>query len=561
MIAYLEYTGSNAEFHQIMDFLTLSSIHHSLTVSPTIYASDIKQFWNTVTSQTINDEKQTHAIVDGKAVIFENLLLMGYEGALNKLTFQKALFSPQWNLVRAATTTSLDAQQDSSNITKTQSKATLNEPTPQGEGSGSGSGRQDTTGGHTVGSEEDMIEHEFELTDPIPQPPHDSPLSGGHTPGSDEGRPNIDELMNLCTQLSNMFFALEQFKTAQDLVIQRLLKKVKRLEKKQRARTPGMKLFKIDTSKKKTLDKENVSKQGRDESNKIEKLNISDKESGETEVFDYTTAAEKDVNAAEPVSTAGDAVNDASVILDVSVVGPSTSTTGDIFEDEMITMANTLMAIRRTRPKTTSVVIHDVEEEPRRATPPPIFEREQRIAREKATEQEAKDTTLIEQMENVQPRIDADALLAERIQQEEREQFTVDEQARIEQQAKSSKKRSRVDHDKESVKKQKLEEDDAEKKELRACLDIVPVDDIAIDVESLAIKQDIMDLYRLVKERYETASPKGYDLLLWGDHITLFEPSEEDEMLSRMLNRRLENDHESEMAFELIRFIKTQIKE
>nr|GEU38578.1 ribonuclease H-like domain-containing protein [Tanacetum cinerariifolium] len=50
-------------------------------------------------------------------------------------------------LVRASTTASLDAQQDSSNITKIQSKATLNEPTPQGEGSGSVPGRQETMGG------------------------------------------------------------------------------------------------------------------------------------------------------------------------------------------------------------------------------------------------------------------------------------------------------------------------------------------------------------------------------------------------------------------------------
>ncbi|GJR65213.1 hypothetical protein Tco_0011278 [Tanacetum coccineum] len=43
-------------------------------------------------------------------------------------------------------------------------------------------------------------------------------------------------------------------------------------------------------------------------------------------------------------------------------------------------------------------------------------------------------------------------------------------------------------------------------------------------------RQDVLDLYRLVKERFETASPKGYDILLWGDLITLFEPSEEDEI-------------------------------
>ncbi|GJZ19456.1 hypothetical protein Tco_0556046, partial [Tanacetum coccineum] len=35
---------------------------------------------------------------------------------------------------------------------------------------------------------------------------------------------------------------------------------------------------------------------------------------------------------------------------------------------------------------------------------------------------------------------------------------------------------------------------------------------------------------RLVKDRFEITSPEGYDRLLWGDLITLFEPSEEDEI-------------------------------
>ncbi|GJZ41242.1 hypothetical protein Tco_0588128 [Tanacetum coccineum] len=53
------------------------------------------------------------------------------------------------------------------------------------------------------------------------------------------------------------------------------------------------------------------------------------------------------------------------------------------------------------------------------------------ISREKAAKQEAKNVTLVEQMEDVQARMDADELLAERLQQEEREQFTVDKQARV----------------------------------------------------------------------------------------------------------------------------------
>ncbi|GJV43822.1 hypothetical protein Tco_1428358 [Tanacetum coccineum] len=59
-------------------------------------------------------------------------------------------------------------------------------------------------------------------------------------------------------------------------------------------------------------------------------------------------------------------------------------------------------------------------------------------------------------------------------------------------QAESSKKRPRAEHDEESVKKHKRE-DEAEREELRACLDIVPGDDIAMDFESLATKYPIID--------------------------------------------------------------------
>ncbi|GJX27336.1 hypothetical protein Tco_0233632 [Tanacetum coccineum] len=60
------------------------------------------------------------------------------------------------------------------------------------------------------------------------------------------------------------------------------------------------------------------------------------------------------------------------------------------------------------------------------------------------------------------------------------------------QQGGSSKKRSREDSDEDNAKKQKLE-DDVEKEELRDSLDVVPRDDIAIDVESLATKYPIVD--------------------------------------------------------------------
>ncbi|GKA37354.1 hypothetical protein Tco_0723919 [Tanacetum coccineum] len=126
-----------------------------------------------------------------------------------------------------------------------------------------------------------------------------------------------------------------------------------------------------------------------------------------------------------------------------------------------------------------------------------------------------------------------------------------------------ARKRTGEKHNDESVKRQKIE-DDAEKEELRAYLDIILGDDGAVNVESLATKQDVLDLYRLVKERFETASPEGYDKLLWGDLITVFKPRKTypltQELLSRMLSRRLEVDHECKMAYELLRFTRSQLQ-
>nr|GEV04046.1 hypothetical protein [Tanacetum cinerariifolium] len=106
----------------------------------------------------------------------------------------------------------------------------------QGEGSGSGPGCQETMGdamaqirpkgapiqsrdptlltGNTVGSGEDRMEHAIELTDPVPQTPHDLPLLRGHTPGSNEGRMTLKELMDLCTTLSQKVLDLEKVKIA-----------------------------------------------------------------------------------------------------------------------------------------------------------------------------------------------------------------------------------------------------------------------------------------------------------------------------------------------------------
>ncbi|GKA59652.1 hypothetical protein Tco_0758965, partial [Tanacetum coccineum] len=130
-------------------------------------------------------------------------------------------------------------------------------PLPQGEGSGSGSPARHHGGapaqtrservleqpneppiseGHTSGSGEGRMEHQFELTANVPITPHDSPLPGGYTPRSDE--------------------AVE---------IPRLKKRVKRLERQRNSSTsqPRRRKYRQVESSDDDLNKEDASKQGR----------------------------------------------------------------------------------------------------------------------------------------------------------------------------------------------------------------------------------------------------------------------------------------------------------
>ncbi|GKC43143.1 hypothetical protein Tco_1060865 [Tanacetum coccineum] len=194
----------------------------------------------------------------------------------------------------------------------------------------------------------------------------------------------------------------------------------------------------------------------------------------------------------------------------------------------------------------------------------------------------------------------------------------------------------------ENAKKQKVE-DDKETTELKQLMKIIPdEEEVAIDAIPLAVKspsivgwkiykegrksyyqimradgksqmymffsqmlksfdrEDLEDLYKLVKAKYESTKPvEDLDLLLWGDLKTMFEPHVEDKVwrnqqaykvldwklydscgvhslrmqhmqiymlvekkyplapltLSMMLEKKLNIDYESEMAYQLLKFI------
>ncbi|GJU14705.1 hypothetical protein Tco_1142671 [Tanacetum coccineum] len=122
MIACVEKTAQNADFYQIIDFLTGCSINYSLLVDPDLIGPWLQQFWATASLKVINDVPHIRAMVAGKKiliseetiradllfddangvdcfpkqVIWDLLRDIGYEGNLAQLTFSKPLFSPQW---------------------------------------------------------------------------------------------------------------------------------------------------------------------------------------------------------------------------------------------------------------------------------------------------------------------------------------------------------------------------------------------------------------------------------------------------------------------------------
>ncbi|GKA10642.1 hypothetical protein Tco_0690075, partial [Tanacetum coccineum] len=178
---------------------------------------------------------------------------------------------------------------------------------------------------------------------------------------------------------------------------------------------------------------------------------------------------------------------------------------------------------------------------------------------------------------------------------------------------KNKEKRAGTELIQENAKKQKVK-DDKETVELKQCLEIIPdEEEVTIDAIPLAVKspsivgwkihkegrksyyqimradgksqmymifshmlksfnrEDLEDLYKLVKAKYKSTRPvEDLDLLLWGDLKTMFEPHiymlVEKKYplapltLSMMLEKKLIIDYESEMAYQLLKFIIKQLK-
>nr|GEX40361.1 putative ribonuclease H-like domain-containing protein [Tanacetum cinerariifolium] len=477
--------------------------------------------------------------------------------------------------------------------------------------------------GNTVRSGEDMMEHEVKLMDLVPQTPHDSPLSGGHTLGSDEVSMTLKELIVLYITLSQKVLDVEKVKTAQE--------------------KEGRKNFK---SQQKFQDINDLVD---------EEMIVEDKGSGE-----------KGGNTAKTVSTAR--LDISAARAEVSTAEPKTPpTTTTLFDDEDVIIVDTLVKmknkgkgilqdpepVKKTKKRDQGQIKRDAKVALKIQA---VLDEEVRIERER--QKEAFKAALAGLYDEVQAQIDADHELVAKLPYEEQEKYTVEERSKLlaefferrkkrlakeraeairskppiktllrnlmmtylehtsrfthaqlksrsfeeiqklytkehkwvdafvpigseedEERVKSRKKRVAGSSLKQkSSKKQKVNDQESvdSDKELRICLKVVLDDDKAINYETLDVKslivdyesqklgimeagdvyvykftrldgsyrhfstfsrmlevldrQDVLDLHKIVMERFPSNDPEGYDLILWGDLKTLMKSSKDDEI-------------------------------
>ncbi|GJW47356.1 hypothetical protein Tco_0079002 [Tanacetum coccineum] len=270
-----------------------------------------------------------------------------------------------------------------------------------------------------------------------------TPLPRVHSLGSDEGSMTLNKLIVLCTTLSKKVESLEsdlkQTKQTYSAPYTKLIMRVKKLEHKVKSSKARRKVRLVILDDEDDL--EDPSKQGRkiayiDEDERITLVQMgaqtqwmSDEDlMHDTGVYDYPEGF-TGPSTAEPVTTTGEGVSTARAIPEgVSTAGAEISTAGVSTVDASndITLAETLMEIRKTKDKGKAIIeelkkplkkkdqIHIDEELALRlhAKEQAKFERLQRV---RAEQEEASRTTIMEEIDNIQAMIEADGLLAARV--------------------------------------------------------------------------------------------------------------------------------------------------
>ncbi|GJX08581.1 hypothetical protein Tco_0196513 [Tanacetum coccineum] len=545
MVAYLQKSEGSEGFHQIIDFLNASHIYANGEVELTATIDgQVKTITEASLRRHLKLEDNGGVTTLPNSEIFEQLALMSApETSLSRITSSPSL-SPQHTPVSTPST----------------SQPPNTQPTP--------------------------------TTKEVVPMPHESHLYNVHLLGRDEGSVSLNELMDLCTSLSKKVGALEnelqQTKNTYSTAITKLILRVKKLEQKVKT-TKAKRRARIVLLE----DVEDSSKQGRKFSEIDIDPSISLVQDEEPLWFQEDTKIQEK--------------NKHSTVI-----------------PEVSTAAANLVYIRRSaqKRKDKGKAIIEEDESVQKKTKKQL--EQERLGHEEAIRlQEQIDKEERQRITRDAEIAKHDPAMLRYHAQLNRPYSVVEVRKNMVMYLKNqggykmnyfkgmkkktlAKKRAGEKKSDQSAKRQKTEYE-KEKEELKAYLDLVLREEFAMEIESLATKypivdwkthvltenfmyyqiiradgssknykifsemlddfdrQDILDLHRLVKASWRLYDSCGIHILLMDNGIAIHMMIEKkyplnQEMLSRMLSKRLEVDHESTMAYELLKFIRSQVQ-
>ncbi|GJU78762.1 hypothetical protein Tco_1275832 [Tanacetum coccineum] len=372
MVAFLDNPTESNGFEQIVDFFNAHPIKYALTVNPTIYTACIELFWATAKVKTVNGEVHIQALVDKKKVIIaetsvrSDLQLEDAEVIRDKqvegISKHKEIYATPSHTKKVFANMKRQGKDFSGRDTPLFPTMTIQAQEQVGEGSeiptdshhtptttqpstskpqkkqSRWKQRKDTEDPQLSGLTKPVTDDTKNVAS-VPTHSNDPLLSG-------EDRLKLTKLMQLYTTLSQRVLDLENTKTSQAAEITKLKERVKKLERRNKSRTLGLKRLRkasrtarIDSSIDEGLgDQEDTSKQGR-------KITDIDADEEEVEVEKAVSTAE--VTTASATTTV-DELTLAQALIKIKVAKP-----------KAVTNAATTTTTVVTRPKARGVEIQD----------------------------------------------------------------------------------------------------------------------------------------------------------------------------------------------------------
>nr|GEZ68860.1 hypothetical protein [Tanacetum cinerariifolium] len=340
VVAILEKSDASEGFAQIIDFLSVSYINYALTVSPHIYISCIKQFWNTAVVKRTGEVTSSskfymyprfiQLIIQAQVVD-----LSSHTTRYISLALTQKVFANMRRVGKGCSGIETPLFENMLEIRKEDAEEEVQ------------------VSAHDHVDQENVIE---EIADDVAQPT--SPLP-----------PSLIQVLAKCSTLVLRVEGLESANTAQQLEILKLKARVKKLERLNKVKSSKLRrLKKVGTSQRieSSKDEENVFNQGRINVDIDEGIELVDYQENDVQEDSEVQEVVEVVNAAKLMTEV--ATTAASIpIPDVEPVVAAVSTPISVAKPKVLKVVHATLTVSTRKRK--GVVIRDPEEELHDDTP------------------------------------------------------------------------------------------------------------------------------------------------------------------------------------------------